>query len=106
MRSPLAVNLTLLLIAAIWGFGFIPQREGMNFVGPVAFNALRFALGALTLLPVLLVSRAISLEHLLNRATLKLGLILGGLLFGGALFQQIGIQYTALANVAFISGLY
>ncbi|NND82046.1 MAG: DMT family transporter [Gammaproteobacteria bacterium] len=106
MRSVLAVNLTLLLIAAIWGFGFVPQREGMNSLGPSAFNALRFALGALTLLPVMLWSKQVSFDHVFNMQTLRLGLIVGLILFGGASMQQLAIKYTSLANVAFISGLY
>ena len=106
MNKAVVVNLTLLLIAVIWGAGFIPQKLGMDYVGPAAFNALRFAFGAATLIPVMLMMRAVSSEHLLNRETLWLGCVLGGLLFFGALFQQISLQYTSVANVSFITGLY
>ena len=105
MNKPIVVNLCLLLIALLWGFGFIPQREGMDYMGPAAFNAWRFGLGALTLLPVLILLKSVSLKEL-DKGTLSLGLVLGLLLFGGATFQQISIQYTSLANVAFITGLY
>ncbi len=44
-------NLLLLLAAAIWGFAFVAQRLGMAHVGPFTFNAIRFGLGALSLLP-------------------------------------------------------
>ena len=37
---------------------------------------------------------------------MSLSLILGGLVCGGATFQQLSIQHTSLANVAFITGLY
>ena len=30
MKSPFAINLVLLLVAFIWGFGFVPQRLGME----------------------------------------------------------------------------
>ena len=106
MKNPLITNLSLLLIAIIWGLGFAPQRLGMDYLGPAAFNALRFALGAATLLPVLIINSSVTLDTLLNRSTIRLGILLGGLLFGGAIFQQFSIQYTSLANVAFISGLY
>ncbi len=105
-KSALSVNLALLLVAFIWGFGFVPQRLGMDYLGPAAFNAQRFALGALTLLPLLLLQRRRAGGALVNTGTLPLGIVLGGLLFGGAIFQQIAIQYTTLANVAFITGLY
>lgn len=106
MKSPLLVNLTLLLIAFIWGFGFVPQREGMNFFAPATFNAYRFAIGALTLLPLLWLNSNVNAKTVFKRNTLLFGLAIGFLLFAGATFQQIGIQYTSLANVAFISGLY
>lgn len=106
MKNPFVVNAILLLVALIWGLGFVPQREGMNYLSPVAFNALRFAFGALTVLPLLLLSRSISTQQIFDRKTLILGSLLGILLFGGATFQQMGIQYTTLGNVAFITSLY
>lgn len=106
MNNKVVVNLTLLLIALIWGAGFVPQRLGMEYLGPGAFNALRFTFGALTLVPLLLLSKSVNLTGMRGSGTLVLGLLLGALLFGGALFQQISIQYTSLANVAFITGLY
>ncbi len=43
-------NLLLLLTAAIWGFAFVAQRAGMEYVGPFTFNGVRFLLGGLSLL--------------------------------------------------------
>lgn len=105
-QNAVAINLVLLLIALIWGFGFVPQRKGMDFLEPAAFNAWRFGLGALTLLPLLLWQKKSLAEDFFKSSTLLLGIALGGMLFGGALFQQVSIQYTSLANVAFITGLY
>ena len=46
MRSnSLRADLLLLLTAFIWGFAFVAQRMGMEYVGPYLFNAARFALG-------------------------------------------------------------
>ena len=106
MKNQLTINLVLLFIAMIWGFGFVPQRLGMEYVDPMAFNALRFTFGVLTLLPILLLSKTTTINAFQNPSTIILGVMLGGLLFGGATFQQISIQYTSLANVAFITGLY
>jgi len=44
----------LLLTASIWGFAFVAQRVGMDHVGPFGFNGVRFALGCLVLLPLLM----------------------------------------------------
>ncbi len=100
------VNLGLLFIALIWGFGFVPQKLGLEHMDAAAFNAMRFALGAITLLPVLWFFSSVELHHFRSRSTLKLGVLLGGLLFGGALMQQISLVFTSVANVSFITGLY
>ncbi|MGM0386296.1 MAG: EamA family transporter, partial [Actinomycetota bacterium] len=55
--STAKTNLLLVLTAAIWGFAFVAQREGAQYVGAFSFNAARFALGALSLLPVMAVLR-------------------------------------------------
>ena len=106
MKNPIVVNLSLILIAVIWGFGFVPQRLGMEHMGAAAFNAIRFGLGAMTLIPLLVIFKSVNRTTLFNPSTLALGAVLGFILYGGATFQQIAIQYTALANVAFITGLY
>ena len=43
----------LLLTATIWGFAFVAQRVGMDYVGPFTFNGVCFALGSLSLVPLL-----------------------------------------------------
>ena len=43
----------LLITAIIWGFAFVAQRAGMEFIGPFTYNGIRFALGSLVLLPVI-----------------------------------------------------
>ncbi|MBL4671461.1 MAG: DMT family transporter [Arenicella sp.] len=106
MKKPILVNFVLLFIAVIWGVGFVPQKLGMQYLGPAAFNALRFALGALTLVPVMLLMKSVSRSDFINQPTLVMAFLLGSLLFGGALLQQIGLQYTSIANVSFITGLY
>ena len=42
-------NILLLLTALIWGAAFVAQRMGMDHMGPLTFNGVRFALGALAL---------------------------------------------------------
>ena len=98
----------LCLAAAIWGFGFVAQRLGMEHLGPYAFNALRFFLGALVLLPCLFVLKdnADKQERLSTPQLLLSALIAGVLLFGGASLQQLGLVSTTAGNAAFVTGLY
>ena len=49
--------LSLLLTALIWGFAFVAQVQGMDSMSPMFFNATRFTLGALSLVPILLWQR-------------------------------------------------
>ena len=39
----------LLITAAIWGFAFVAQRVGMDYVGPFSFSGVRFALSAVSI---------------------------------------------------------
>ena len=102
----------LLLTAIIWGFGFVAQRVGMDYVGPFTFNGFRFALGSLTLVPLLLISNrqwAITkslLPPINTRMTIFGGGLAGLVLFMGATLQQVGLVYTTAGKAGFITGLY
>ncbi|MCL5280513.1 MAG: DMT family transporter [Planctomycetes bacterium] len=103
-------DLLLLLAAFFWGTTFVAQRLGMEHIGPMTYNALRFAVGALTLLPVILASRSRvgwGLPRQPGRRFLLSGGLLAGLaLFGGASMQQIGLIYTTAGKASFITSLY
>lgn len=101
----LKANLLLLLVAAIWGLAFVAQRVGMDHLGPFGFNAARFLLGALSLLPLTLLFRARPHQAELG-PLLRGGLAAGSLLFCGASLQQAGLLYTTAGNAGFITGLY
>ena len=106
MRSnSLRADLLLLLTAFIWGFAFVAQRMGMEYVGPYLFNAARFALGCLPLLPFVTQNACGPLlPHLLRAAP---GSLLAGLfLFAGSSLQQVRIVYTTAGKAGFITGLY
>lgn len=102
-------DLMLLLTAAIWGTAFVAQRVGMDYVGPFTFNASRFFLGALSLLPLLLIIKPTPVKRDSGKKPLSLwqgGLLAGSLLFAGSTLQQVGLQYTTAGNAGFITGLY
>jgi len=103
-RHTLRYDVLLLLTAAIWGFAFVAQRAGMKHVGPFTFNALRFALGALVLLPLAWAHRPRAAAA--RRRLLAGGSLAGLVLFAGAAFQQGGLVYTTAGKAGFITGLY
>ncbi|MBU0928722.1 MAG: DMT family transporter [Spirochaetes bacterium] len=93
----------LFITAAIWGTGFVAQRLGMLDLGPFSYNAARFLVGSLALVP-LLVARKASLSTV--RAALVPGTAAGAVLAVAAGFQQSGLQYTSAGKAGFITGLY
>lgn len=105
-KSSPYTDLLLLLVALIWGFGFVAQRVGMDHVGPYTFNGLRFILGACCLLPLVLrrSRQPVLTEQQMSAWTA--GLIAGVFLFAGATLQQVGLQYTTAGKAGFITGLY
>ena len=48
----LKTDLLMLIAAAIWGFAFVAQREGMETMGPFLFSGVRFLIGVVALSPV------------------------------------------------------
>ena len=105
-------NVLLLITAAIWGFAFVAQRIGMEYLGPFTFNAARFILGSLSLLPLLFISRdqRPASENIIPRPSLKLvvfgGFSAGFMLFMGMSLQQVGLVYTTAGKAGFITSLY
>ncbi len=102
-----------MLAAAIWGFAFVAQRVGMRYIGPLTFNGVRFALGALALAPLLLIKRGwlAGRTEALPAAGTKISVLRGGLaagvlLFGGSTLQQVGVVYTTAGKAGFITSLY
>jgi drug/metabolite transporter (DMT)-like permease len=114
MRSQaLRADLLMLLTAAIWGSALVAQSIGMQAIGPFLYSGLRFALGALMLLPLLLwragygsASGVRSALPLLNRHLLLGGALMGLALAIGINLQQVGLQFTSVTNSGFITGLY
>jgi len=100
----------LMLTAIIWGGAFVAQRVGMDYVGPLTFNGVRFALGALTLLPLALrgnkATGADPDSHLTSKQAILGGGLAGLVLFAGASLQQVGLIYTTAGKAGFITGLY
>ena len=95
----------------IWGFAFVAQRAGMEFVGPFTFNAIRFALGGISLLPFLILNKKRKFDfqnfsHFKNKHFIYGGIVAGIILFLGSSFQQTGIVYTTAGKAGFITGLY
>jgi drug/metabolite transporter (DMT)-like permease len=105
----LRADALLLLVAIIWGVGFVIQRMAMESVGPVTFTGVRLLIGTLSMLPLIPLARRLAPATLkpVSRKKLLLGMIGAGLaMSAGAVLQQAGLVHTSAGIAGFITGLY
>ena len=97
----------LLLTSIIWGLAFVAQRAGLEYVSSFTFNGVRFALGAILLIPVTLLFERGADSKARKKTTIRAGVIGGSVLFLAASLQQFGVEFTESAGKSgFITGLY
>lgn len=108
-EKTLQANLLLLLASLIWGFAFVAQKVGANFLGAFTFNGIRFAIGSLSLIPLIIYfnkkSKSTDMVQTL-KSPVKGGIIAGIVIFVGNSLQQIGLSYTTAGKAAFITAMY
>ncbi len=115
-RNQLLGCLALLVTAGIWGFAFSAQALGMKHLGPCTFNALRSFIGAIALMPCIVLLDLLghhrpsiwgTAHTPAERRTLLTGGVACGFFLGVAsILQQVGIQYTTTAKAGFLTALY
>ena len=105
-----SAHFILVLISAIWGSGFVAQRLGLDSLGPFSFNAGRFVLATLALLPIWWWMHRRTLASTATPKNSKLfwlgSALAGSIMFIGFSFQQMGLQYTTAGNAGFITSMY
>lgn len=113
-KTQLKANILLLLTAAIWGLAFVAQKVGAEHVGAFTYNGIRFALGSISLIPLILFlnKKKGENEETKNndrdslKLTVKAGIIAGCALFIATSLQQMGVMGTTAGKAGFITGLY
>ena len=102
MNKKILANIFLFLTAIIWGFAFVAQVLGSDVIDPFSFNAIRFGLGALSLVPVIfllekrprspLTAEQRSDDNKKLKMTLIAAAVCGTILFVASTLQQVGAQ--------------
>ena len=107
-RNSITSSLILLITAIIWGGSFVAWVEGATSMGSFTFVSVRFAIGALALVPLIFIfERRGGSWHGEWKHTLRYGAITGAVVFAASTLQQFGIEMTGEAGrAAFINGLY
>lgn len=104
MRKTTPKGIILLLITAIiWGSSFVAQEIGMKSIDAFTFTGIRTTLGALILLPVVLI---VNKGFDRRKNTLLAGLVLGIVFSVAQNFQQFAFYYSTSGKIAFITAFY
>ena len=107
MKVKVQSTVLLFLTAIIWGFAFVAQRVGADYVGTFTFNGIRFLLGSFSLIPVILIFEREAADKKKLLKTFYISLAAGTVLFIAASLQQYGVELTGSAGKAgFLTGLY
>ena len=108
MSKPASL-LSALLCTFIWGTTFIAQDTGMDTIGPLTFNAVRFLVGFISIIPIAFIFESKNIINEINnnkKLFLKLSFWIGLFLFLGTFLQQAALLYTDVANAAFFTVFY
>lgn len=108
MKQNLKGSMILMLMAFVWGMGFVAQSQGMDHIGPNTFNGLRMLIGSLILLPFALFNRKrySKAEGYSDKTLIKSGVICGIILCAASTIQTYGLIYTTAGKSGFITAMY
>ena len=117
-KTSLLGVLLLVLTSLIWGTSFISQSEGSKLVEPFTFNGIRTLLGAIVLVPVILIrdkklksklsAQEVEQKKVGDKKTLIYGSLLGVALCLATNFQQFAFvdPNHSAGKIAFITAMY
>ena len=97
-RKSIYADLSLLLVAIIWGSGFVVTKNALDHVTPYYLLAFRFTIATI-LLGIIFFKRL----RKSNFKDIKSGIVIGLFLFGGFATQTVGLNYTTAGKQAFIT---
>lgn len=92
-------DLTLLLVAIVWGSAFAAQRVAGALGSLHFFNAARFLVAGLLLVPF-------AARSAIPRSQLAWSCVAGMILFAASALQQAGMLTTTAGNAGFLTSLY
>lgn len=112
-KLTIVCNLLLLLAAIIWGINFVFSKNAAAVIGPFTFMALRYFLGASTIIPfVLFLEKRKPLEERTKYdkksflSVVKLAAVMGIVQLCCAVLGQWGLAYTNASKAAFLTATY
>ncbi|MDY0236189.1 MAG: DMT family transporter [Gudongella sp.] len=97
-KKILYADLSLFIVAIIWGSGFIFTKNALDHMTPFYILGFRFLVASIAM-------GIIAFKRIKNTKwiDIKAGLIVGFFMFLGFAFQTVGLQYTTVGVQAFIT---
>ncbi len=98
-KKSILADISLLIVAFVWGAGFVASKEALNVAKPFYMMTIRFSISFFLMIIVFhkKIKKA-SLKDIMN------GLIIGIFLFIAFAAQTVGLQYTSAGKQAFLTG--
>ncbi|MBR5553527.1 MAG: DMT family transporter [Clostridia bacterium] len=107
MNRKIKSTIFLFTAAIVWGFAFVFQKMGGDDVPTFWFNGIRFIIGAISLVPVVLLFEREKKDTKRLLRTMRAAAICAGFLFVASYLQQTGIVMTGDSGKSgFITALY
>ena len=105
MKNKPSSIIFLFITAIVWGFAFVAQVAGGEHLGTFYFNGIRFIIGAVSPIPVILLFERDGKAN--RKLTLITGIGAGVILFLAANLQQWGINITGSSGKGgFLTAMY
>lgn len=98
-KKTLLADLALLVVAIIWGSGFIVTKNVLSSITPLYLMAARFWI-AFFILAIIFIKKFKNI----TLSDIKGSVIVGLFLYAGFATQTIGIQFTSAGKSAFLTG--
>lgn len=99
-NTALLGDLSLLLVAIIWGFSFVVCKNALSSITPFYLMTVRFTFAAFVL-SILFFNKLRKIKF----TDFKKGLTIGIFLYLGFAAQTVGLEYTTAGKNAFLTGL-
>ncbi len=97
-KKALYADLALLIVAIIWGSGFVVTKNALDNMTPYYILGFRFFIST-----VLLGIISFKKLKMITRKEIKSGIIIGLFLFFGFATQTVGLKYTTAGKQGFIT---
>jgi drug/metabolite transporter (DMT)-like permease len=99
IKKSVLADMSLLIVAIMWGGGFIAVKGALDSITPYYIMSMRFSISVIIMLVIL----RKKIKHI-TKKELMVGTLVGLLLFLGFAAQTIGMKYTTAGKNAFLTG--